>query len=105
MPSVVLALAGMFLWNQNNERRFGAMEGRITLIEQRVVATTALVTELTKAQIEVALHAERIAAIVAVIHKIEQHLEHTDASIATINREYEGLKWIKPDAWKRVPQP
>ena len=46
---MVVAIIGLMLWNQNNERRFVVIEERMARNEERITNTVALIERIEKA--------------------------------------------------------
>ena len=103
MPSVVVAVIALALWNQNNERRFVLLENAIARNEERISNNVALIerveksliTDFAQTRAEDMSHTaqtrellitdfeDRIARINARLDAIERHLEATDEKVDT----------------------
>ena len=108
MPSVVVAVIALALWNQNNERRFVLLESQAARNEERITNTVslierieqALITNFAQTRAEDRAHVEqtralvikdfedRIARVNARLDRIEQHLEAIDEKVDAIRETW-----------------
>ena len=106
MPSVVVAVVALALWNQNNERRFVLLESQAARNEERITNNVALIervekgliTDFAQTRAEDLSHTaqtrallitdleERIARVDARLDRIEEHLEATDTKLDELRR-------------------
>ena len=104
MPGLVVAIIGLMLWNQNNERRFVIIEERMARNEERITNNVALIERVEKSLITdsaqhraedqahtaqtrdmlIADFEERVLRLNARMDRIEQHLQATDEKISAL---------------------
>lgn len=94
LPTVIVAVIGLGIWNQNNNTRFHEVESRLSIQEERVlhVATTAA----TKDDIALLIETRRLlvqdfdrrATMIQLnLERIEKHLSELNDKLARLKIE------------------
>ena len=97
MPALVIAIIGLMLWNQNNERRFVVVEERMARNEERISNNVALIERVEKGLVETAAQhrAEDLSHTAQtrdmLITDFEARIDRINARLDAIDRHLQAI--------------
>ena len=110
MPGLVVAIIGLMLWNQNNERRFVVIEERMARNEERINNNVALIervekgliTDFATARAEDLAHVTQTRALV--IKDFEDRITRINARLDALDRHLEAADEKIDDLRQTMPR-